>query len=228
MSANNLLLDFTSPGSIPPDPAEAVQRAINETQVTMQALASLLENDQIENTTAWKLLAIFYLATDRVNDLARIEKQYKSITGRSLSAGLRQKCARWFNGETISNPILFEIPKKITAAALPDNIIQRGQHSPDNVLLDFSQVQEIDNEGLKKLAALFSSLAQENVKPRLRQADRFIACLQNKAEKNTEKNTQAIWDVLFAYERFCNNRDAFEEKAIRFATLYGISPPSWE
>jgi len=170
---------------------------------------------------------MFYLATDQLNDLAKIEKQYKSITGISLSADLRQKYPQWFNDEAASDPVVFEIPKKITAAALPDNIIiQRGQCSPDSVLLDFSQVQEIDNDGLKKLAQLFSSLAQKDNRPGLRQADRFITCLQNKAETGT--GTRAIWDVLFAYERFREDREAFEEKAIKFAVLYGISPPSWE
>lgn len=170
---------------------------------------------------------MFYLATDRLNDLAKIEKQYKNITGVSLSADLKQKYPQWFNGEAASDPVVFEIPKKITAVALPDSIIiQRGQCSPGGILLDFSQVQEIDNDGLKKLAQLFSSLAQENTRPGLRQADRFITCLQHKAETGT--GTRAIWDVLFAYERFRGDREAFEEKAIKFAVLYGISPPSWE
>ncbi|MCE7916367.1 MAG: hypothetical protein DYH16_02195 [Nitrosomonas sp. PRO5] len=227
MSADNLLLDFTSPGAIPPDPAEVVRRVVDETQTTMRALESLLENERIEDMTGWRLLAMFYLATDRLNDLAKIEKQYKNITGVSLSADLKQKYPQWFNGEAASDPVVFEIPKKITAVALPDSIIiQRGQCSPGGILLDFSQVQEIDNDGLKKLAQLFSSLAQENTRPGLRQADRFITCLQHKAETGT--GTRAIWDVLFAYERFRDDREAFEEKAIKFAVLYGISPPSWE
>lgn len=227
MNANNLLLDFTSPGAIPPDPAEAVQRIVGETQAAMQTLASFLENEQVEDAAAWKLLAMFYLATDRINDLARIEKQYRSMTGRPLSASFGQKYMQWSDGETTINPVIFEIPMKITAAALPDSlIIQRGQSSPGGVLLDFSQVQEIDSEGLKKLAKLLVSLAWKNSKPKLHQIDRFIICLQDKAEKDT--GTQAIWDVLFAYERFRGDRAAFEERAIRFATLYGISPPSWE
>ena len=227
MSADDLLLDFTSPGAIPPDPVEVVRRMVDETQTMMQMLESLLENERVEDMTGWKLLAMFYLATDRINDLAKIEKQYKSITGASLSADLRQKHARWFSNAAANSPVVFEIPKRITAAALPDSIIfQCGQCSPDDVLLDFSQVQEIDNDGLKKLAQLFSSLAQENTRPRLKQADRFIACLQNMMEAGT--GTHAIWDVLFAYERFRGDREAFEEKAIKFAVVFGISPPSWE
>lgn len=130
---------------------------------------------------------MFYLATDRLNDLAKIEKQYKSITGVSLSADLKQKYPQWFNGEAVSHPVVFEIPKKITAAALPDSIIiQRGQCSPGGILLDFSQVQEIDNDGLKKLAQLFSSLAQENTRPKLRQADRFITCCRTRQRQVPE------------------------------------------
>lgn len=168
---------------------------------------------------------MFYLATNRINDLANIEKQYKSIAGTSLSAGLKQKYARWFNGEAASSPVIFEIPEKITAEALPDSMITRHSHNAP-VLLDFSNAQEINNDGLRKLAKLFSSMTQADTRLELKQIDHFISRLQNKAETNT--GTRAIWDVLFAYERFRDDRDAFEEKAIRFAVLYGISPPSWE
>lgn len=228
MSANDMLLDFTSPGAIPPDPVEETRRVVNEIQTKMQALEALLENEQVKDVAGWKLLAMFYLATDRTNDLAKIEKQYKSITGSSLSAGLEQKYAKWLNrGAAINTPVVFEIPQKITAETLPDSvIIQHNDSAPYSILLDFSKVQEIDNEGLKKLAKLFSSLIQKKNKPELKQIDRFITCLQNKAEANT--GTRLIWDVLFAYARFRNNRETFEESAIKFATLYGISPPSWE
>lgn len=227
MSTNDLLLDFTSPGAIPPDPSEVVQRVIDETQTTMRTLELLLESERVEEVAGWKLLAMFYLATDRINDLAKIEKEYKSITGTSLSADFRKKYPQWFNGEVSVSPVIFEIPKKFTAAALPDSaIIWRGQNSSSSVVLDFSQVEEIDNDGLKELAHLFSYVIQENTRLELKQADRFITCLQNKAE--TGIGSRAIWDVLFAYERFRGNRGAFEEKAIKFAVLYGISPPSWE
>lgn len=98
----------------------------------MQTLESFLEKEQIEDTAGWKLLAMFYLATDRLNDLARIETQYKNITGISLSADLRKQYMQWFNDETASDPVaVFEIPRKITAVALPDsNSILRGQYPP--------------------------------------------------------------------------------------------------
>jgi len=227
MSADNLLLDFTSPGAIPPDPVEEIRRIISEIQTKMQALEALLENEQVKDVAGWKLLAMFYLATDQANDLAKIEKRYKHITGTSLSAGLEQKYVRWFNRETAGNPVVFEMPRKITAETLPDSIIiQHNRCSPYSILLDFSNVQEIDNDGLKKLARLFSSITQEKNKLILKQIDRFITCLKNKAEAST--GARLVWDVLFAYERFQNNQEAFEENAIKFAILYGISPPSWE
>ncbi len=224
MCANNLLLDFTSPGAIPPDPVEEFRRIVEEIQTKMQALEVLLENEQVKDTTGWKLLAMFYLATNQANDLAKIERQYNNMTGTSLFAGLD---THWFNTGTVNKPVIFEMPRKITAETLPDNIIIQHSHgSPSGILLDFSNVQEIDNEGLKKLTKLFSSATQEKNKLEFKQIDRFITCLQNKAKTNT--GNRLLWDVLFAYERFRNNREAFEENAIKFATLYGISPPSWE
>lgn len=226
MSTNDLVLDFTSPGTIPPDPTEVVKRVIDETRTTMQTLETLLETEQIEDTTGWKLLAMFYLATGRMGNLTKIEDQYRNLFGTSLFADLKQGYPQWCE-ETVSSPVRFEVPRKITAAALPDiAMIQDACHSPGGALLDFSRVQEIDSDGLRKLAEFFSSLSQSSVKPQIQQAERFIAYLENEAESHT--GTCAIWEVLFAYERFCNNREAFEDRAIRFAVCYGISPPSWE
>jgi hypothetical protein len=69
VSTNNLVLDFTSPGAIPPDPADVIRQVISETQATIRTLESLLETEQVEDATGWKLLALYYLATDRINDL---------------------------------------------------------------------------------------------------------------------------------------------------------------
>lgn len=190
MSANDMLLDFTSPGAIPPDPVEEARRVVNEIQTKMQALEALLENEQVKDVAGWKLLAMFYLATDRTNDLAKIEKQYKSITGSSLSAGLEQKYAKWFNrGAAINTPVVFEIPQKITAETLPDSvIIQHNDSAPYSILLDFSKVQEIDNEGLKKLAKLFFFAHSEKEQTRT-QANRPLHYLFAKQGRSKYRNT---------------------------------------
>jgi hypothetical protein len=225
MSTNNLVLDFTSPGAIPPDPADVIRQVISETQATIRTLESLLETEQVEDATGWKLLALYYLATDRISDLTKIENQYTNIFGTSLFADLRHKYPQWCG--TASNLTRFEMPKKITSATFPDSLmIQDACHTVGGALLDFSQVQEVDNHGLAKLADLFSSFLQDSYKPQVQHLDHFITCLEKKA--NSSAGARAIWEVLFAYERFRNDREAFEEKAIRFAICYGISPPSWE
>lgn len=227
MSENNLQLDFTLPGAIPPDPLEEVWQIVAETQTKMQILEALLEKEQVKDITGWKLLAMFYLATQRINNLTKIEKLYQKITGTSLSASLKQEYTSWFSGKTTSELIIFEIPKKITAEALPDSMVIRHRcNTFGQVLLNFSKVQEIDNDGLKKLAKFFSTITQGCSNLKLKQIDHFIICLQNKAEAST--GTHLIWEVLFAYERLRNNKEAFEEKAIKFAILFGVSPPSWE
>lgn len=228
MSVDSLQLDFTSPGAIPPDPLEEIQNIIDEMQIKMQTLAALLENDQVKDTVGWKLLAMFYLVTERADNLSKIEKLYQKITGAPLSANLEQEYTQWFGVKNTQQSVVFEIPKKITAEALPENaIIRHGCHASNHILLDFSNVQEIDSSGLKKLAKLFTGIPNNHTGLELKQIERFIAHLQDKAEK-AGTGTPLIWEVLFAYERFRNNKEAFEEKAIKFAVLFGISPPSWE
>lgn len=229
MNIDNMLLDFTSPGAIPPDPTELAGQAINSAQTAIHTLEQLLETERIEDTAGWRLLAMFYLTNGRTHDLAKIEKRYQALFGKSLSADLKKKYALWFKESPGSEAVTFaiEMPVKITAATLPDNeIIRRECRSSGGVVVDFSQVQEIDTEGLRKLGSFFSVLANENTKPVLKQVDRFMMCLQKKAEEQT--GMHSMWDVLFAYDRFREDKDAFDERAIRFAVHYGISPPSWE
>lgn len=227
MTTNDLLLDFTSPGAIPPDPAEVIRQMIDETQTTMQKLEVLLTTERIGDMTAWRLLAMFYLATARISDLAKIENQYQEISGISLLENMKLGYFHEPNRENVSSPVIFELPKKITADTLPDNAtIQDACHSPSGALLDFTRVHQADNNGLKKLAELFSFFLRKNIKPKIRQISHFIASLQSEAEKGV--GTRPVWEVLFAWERFRNDREAFEERAIRFAIRYEISPPSWE
>ena len=79
--------------------------------------------------------------------------------------------------------------------------------------------------GLKELIKFFSLLPHDKTKPELKGDDRFISSLEKAAEG--ANGTQEMWDMLFEYKRFCNDMDAFDELAIKFAMRFDISPPSW-
>src|SRR5690606_6758328 len=125
-----------------------------------------LTTERIGDMAAWRLLAMFYLATDRISDLAKIENQYQEISGISLLQNMKLGYFPEPNRENVSSPVIFELPGKITADTLPDNAtIQDACRSPSGALLDFTRVHQADNNGLKKLAELFSFFLRKNIKP---------------------------------------------------------------
>lgn len=224
MNVNSQVLDFTSPGAIPPDPSDVIKRIMGETTVTMQVLETLLENERVEDPTGWKLLAMFYMVNDRTDDLSKIDAQYQKIFGSSLFMDFGQQIPQWCS---IKNPLYLKMPEKIAAKSLPDiPIIQDACQSPAGAELDFSGVREINSDGLAALIQFFAALSHAGISPDIKGAARFIASMEKSA--TSSQGTRAMWDVLFAYDRFCNNKELFEDRAIRFAIRFGISPPSWE
>lgn len=224
MNLNNQVLDFTSPGAIPPDPADVIKRIMGETATTMQTLETLLENEPVQDPTGWKLLAMYYMINDRTDDLSKIDEQYRKIFGSSLFMDFGRQIPQWCS---IRNPLCLKIPQKITAHTLPDiSAIQNACQSPAGAELDFSEIKEIDSDGLTALTQFFTALTRAGVFPKIKGAERFIMSMEKSA--TSSRGTRAMWDVLFAYDRFCQNSETFEDRAIKFAMHFGISPPSWE
>lgn len=224
MNVNSQALDFTSPGAIPPDPSDVIKRIMGETTTTMQVLEKLLENELVQDPVGWKLLAMFYVVNDRTDDLNKIDEQYHKVFGSSLFMDFGQQIPQWCS---IKNPLCLKIPEKITAQSLPDiSIIQDACQSPAGAELDFSGVREINSDGLAVLAQFFTTLSCAGVSPDIKGAARFITSMEKSA--TSSQGTRAMWEVLFAYDRFCNNKEIFEDRAIKFAIRLGISPPSWE
>lgn len=218
------VLDFTSPGAIPSDPSDVIKRIMGETTVTMQTLEALLENEQVEDPVGWKLLAMFYMVNERTDDLDKIDAQYQKIFGSSLFMDFGQRTPQWCG---IRNPLCLKIVEKITAQSLPDiSAIREACQSPAGAELDFSGVKEISSDGLTALTQFFTILSREGISPEIKGAARFIASMEKSA--TSSHGTRAMWEVLFAYDRFCNNQEIFEDRAVEFAIRFGISPPSWE
>lgn len=224
MNVNGQILDFTSPGAIPPDPSDVIKRIMGETTATMQILEALIEKESVQDPASWKLLAMFYVVNDRNDDLNKIDGQYQKIFGSSLFLDFWQKIPQWCG---IKNPLCLEMPEKITAQSLPNiTTIQEACQLSTGAELDFSRVREIDSDGLSALAQFFAALFSEGISLDIKGAARFIASLEKSAASS--QSTQVTWEVLFAYDRFYNNKETFEDRAIRFAIHFGISPPSWE
>ncbi len=218
------VLDFTSPGAIPSDPSDVIKRIMGETTVTMQTLEKLLENEQVEDPVGWKLLAMFYMVNERTDALDKIDEQYQKIFGSSLFMDFGQRIPQWCS---VRNPLSLKIAEKITTQSLPDiSVILDACQTLSGAELDFSGVKEISSDGLTALTRFFALLFHADVSPDIKGATRFIASVEKSA--TGKQGTRAMWEVLFSYDRFCNNQEIFEDRAVEFAVRFGISPPSWE
>lgn len=165
---------------------------------------------------------MFYVVNDRNDDLNKIDGQYQKIFGSSLFLDFGKDTAMVQH----QNPLCLEMPEKITAQSLPNiTTIQEACQLSTGAELDFSRVREIDSDGLSALAQFLLHYSLK-VFPLISRSSTFYREFGEK--RASSQSTQVTWEVLFAYDRFYNNKETFEDRAIRFAIHFGISPPSWE
>tara|TARA_R110002073_G_scaffold287129_2_gene451837 strand:+ start:7415 stop:8080 length:666 start_codon:yes stop_codon:yes gene_type:complete len=220
MTLNETALDFTSPGSMIPDATDLIKQITTETETTIHTLEQALETGTITES-GWQLLASLYLGINRINDFNTLKDQYEDYFNASIFTELCHNDLPQF-----TSSIVFEIPQKITHGSLPEiTTVIEACHSPRGALLDFSKVRGADIKGLKTLTQFFTQLSNDNTKPKTLGIDRFIANLKKTA--GSDSGTEAMWNTLFEYYRFCDDMDAFDDIAIRYAVHFSISPPSW-
>ncbi len=217
MNTNKLALDFTVAGAIPPDSTELIKHITSEIESDIRTLENALENGAMMET-GWRLLAAFYLGTNRSSDFDVLKQRYEDNFDAPIFKELHQD-----HSSLKSFRIVFEIPQKITYDSLPDAAtVCKACASPTGGLIDFSNVRGADASGLKGLTKLFSQLPHDHTRPETPGLERFISRLEKTADSN-----ESIWNLLFEYQRFCNDTHTFDELSIKYAVRFGISPPVW-
>lgn len=213
-------LDFTTAAALPADTVKQVKQATTEAEAAIRTLEQALEAGTVAEA-GWRLLASLYLGTSRMKEFTDLERRHEETFGTPIFADLRQESAPRDTQRSV-----FDMPKKIIHGSLPDiAAVLEACASKKGALLDFSRVNGADAAGLKELAAYFSKLPRDDTKPEMPGVERFIASLEKAADSSVA--TEEMWQMLFEHQRFCNNVDAFDELAIRYAEHFGISPPSW-
>ena len=220
MNTNKLALDFTVAGAIPPDSTELIKNITSEIESDIKTLEQALENSYMKET-GWRLLAAFYLGTNRISDFNALKQRYENNFDASIFTELCQ-----------DNPLLksfrtvFEIPRKVTINSLPDiTTVNKACATPTGASLDFSDVRGADASGLRALTKFLSQLPRDHTRPETPGLDRFISKLEKTADSN--EGTEDIWNLLFEYRRFCNDTQTFDDLSIKYAVRFGISPPVW-
>lgn len=220
MNTNKLALDFTVAGAIPPDATELIKNITSDIESDIKTLEEALESGYMKET-GWRLLAAFYLGTDRISDFNALKDRYESNFDTSIFTELNQD-----NITLKSFRTEFEIPQKITVNSLPDTtIVNNACASPTGASVDFSNVRGADAKGLRALTEFLSQLPRDHTRPETPGLDRFISKLEKTADSN--EGTEDIWNLLFEYQRFCNDTQTFDDLSIKYAVRFGISPPIW-
>lgn len=213
-------LDFTTPAALPADTVKQVKQATTEAEAAIRTLEQALEAGTVEEA-GWRLLASLYLGVSRMKDFTALEARHEEIFGTPIFADLRQEITPRDTQRSV-----FDMPKKIIPGSLPDiTAVLEACASKKGALLDFSRVSGADAGGLTDLAKYFSQLPREETKPETPGMERFITSLEKAADSSAA--TEEMWQMLFEYQRFCSDMEAFDELAIRYAERFGISPPSW-
>lgn len=220
MNTNKLALDFTVAGALPPDSTELIKHIISEIESDIKTLEHAIENGSMVET-GWRLLAAFYLGTNRTSDFDSLKQQYEDNFDAPIFTELHQD-----HSSLKSFRIVFEIPQKIMHDSLPDTAaVCKACVSPTGALIDFSNVRGADKNGLKVLTQFLSQLPHDHARPETPGLDRFISKLEKMT--NSKEGTEEIWNLLFEYQRFCNDTHTFDELSIKYAVRFGISPPIW-
>jgi len=220
MNTNKLALDFTVAGALPPDSTELIKHMTSEIESDIRTLEHALENGTMIET-GWRLLAAFYLGTNRASDFDALKQRYEDNFDAPIFTELHQD-----HSSLKSFRIVFEIPQKLTHDSLPDaTTVCKACASPTGALLDFSNARGADANGLKALTEFLSQLPHDHTRPETPGLDRFISRLEKTADSN--EGTEYIWNLLFEYQRFCNDTHTFDELSIKYAVRFGISPPVW-
>ncbi|MEE8529249.1 MAG: hypothetical protein V3S35_00585 [Nitrosomonadaceae bacterium] len=228
-----LTLDFTAPEasssgaeeSVKPETSSSniedlLNQANTEVERAIRNFELALESGLIDKNI-WQLLAYLYMGTGQMENFSSLDRRYEEAFGAPILAGLPQQ-----KMQLDSDRVVFEMPQKIVCGSLPDIAsVQEACASSKGAILDFSHVHGADTNGLMELVEFFSQLPHDQTKPEMAAIDRFISSLGKAAEDTA--GTQEMWSMLFEYMRFCNDMDAFDELAIKFAVRFGISPPSW-
>lgn len=205
---------------LPSNIKELLSQATNEIEMAIKKLEQAVESDLVKEPS-WQMLAYLYLGTNQLDDFSSLNRRYEEAFGTPISVNVPQKGV-----QIVPERVVFEMPQKIVRGSLPNIIlVQKACVSSRGAMLNFSNVNGADTNGLKELAEFFENLPLDETRPEISGIDRFISSLEKTA--NDTAGIQEMWSVLFAYRRFCNDADAFDELAIKFAVRFCISPPSW-
>ena len=183
-------LDFTDTvvmrGAETNEAADPTLRLLSHLDAVMDSIALKLEFGATD-PRLWRVLAGFYLATERPADYNDLVRKHLSAFGRPLQ---------------LDQPaVSFVLPVKVNFDDLPKlDMIRSACASPGGAVLDFSAVRRLSTGGLIALSELFGALISLQQHPQLRGVEPFIASIE--AAIKGGQGTKDMQELVAAYHRY--------------------------
>jgi len=183
-------LDFTDTvvmrGSETNEAADPTLRLLKHLDMVMDSIA-LKVGFGSNDPRLWRVLAGFYLATERPADYNDLVRKHLAAFGHPLQ---------------LDQPAMsFVLPVKVNFDDIPKlNMIRTACSSPGGAVLDFSAVRRLSAGGLIALSELFGALVPLQPHPQLRGIDSFIASIE--AAIKAGQGTKDMQDLLSSYRRY--------------------------
>jgi hypothetical protein len=183
-------LDFTDTvimrGTETNEAADPAQRLLKQLDTIMDSIALKLEFGA-GDPRLWRVLAGFYLATERPQDYNDLVRKHLEAFGHPLQ---------------LDQPaVSFVLPVKVNFDDIPKlDMIRTACAAPGGAVLDFSAVRRLSAGGLIALAELFGALIPLAPQPQLRGVDAFIASIEGAVKSG--QGTKDMQEMVNAYRRY--------------------------
>lgn len=183
-------LDFTDTvvmrGSDTNEAVDPTLRLLKQVDAVMDSIALKVEFGATD-PRLWRVLAGFYLATERPADYNDLVRKHLAAFGHPLR---------------LDQPaVSFTLPVKVNFDDIPKlDMIRTACASPGGAVLDFSAVRRLSTGGLIALTELFGALIALQPQPQLRGVDSFIASIE--AALKSGQGTKDMQELAATYRRY--------------------------
>ncbi|MCC6535290.1 MAG: hypothetical protein IT531_22305 [Burkholderiales bacterium] len=187
---SELDLDFTDTvvmrGAETNEAVDPTERILKHLDLLMDSIALKVEFGSAD-PRLWRLLAGFYLATERSRDYNDLVRKHLAAFGRGLQ---------------LDQPaVSFALPVKVNFDDIPKlDMVRSACASPGGAVIDFTAVRRLSAGGLIALAELLGALGQLDDLPQMRAIEGFIASIEGAVKAG--QGTREMQELLASYRRY--------------------------
>jgi hypothetical protein len=183
-------LDFTDTVAVhevqPREAVDPTERLLKHLDTVVDAMALRIEFGSTD-TRLWRLLAGFYLATERSADYNDLARKHLIAFGRPLQ---------------IDQPaVSFMLPVKVNYDDIPKlDMVRSACAAPGGAVIDFGAVRRLSSGGLVALSELLNGLHHVTGLVQMRGLEGFIEGIE--AAIQSGQGSKEMTDLVASYQRY--------------------------